>query len=130
MVPAFVQAQEGEPSTAPVEQPPAIAADQQPEFIGGEPAMIAFFGANIRYPEKERVDGVQGKAWVRFTVEADGAISHVLAVRGPSPALNREAERVVQAMPKWVPGRVNGQPAPIGITLPVEFSLREQPEKP
>jgi len=107
------------------EQPVSIAmVEQKPEFPGGEAAMYKWLGDNINYPPAASEEGVQGRVVVEFVVGKDGSITNVRVVRPRHPALDKEALRVVKAMPKWVPGRNNGQPVKVTYTLPVTFRLQ------
>lgn len=107
------------------EQPVSIAmVEQKPEFPGGEAAMYKWLGENIVYPAAASEEGVQGRVVVEFVVGKDGSITNVKVVRPRHPALDKEALRVVKAMPKWMPGRNNGQPVKVTYTLPVTFRLQ------
>ena len=107
------------------EGPVSIAmVEQKPEFPGGEAAMYKWLGDNINYPPVASEEGVQGRVVVEFVVGKDGSITNVRVVRPRHPALDKEALRVVKAMPKWVPGRNNGQPVKVTYTLPVTFRLQ------
>jgi TonB family C-terminal domain len=107
------------------EQPVSIAmVEQKPEFPGGEAAMYKWLGDNIVYPSAASEEGVQGRVVVEFVVGKDGSISNVKVVRPRHPALDKEALRVVKAMPNWLPGRNNGQPVKVTYTLPVTFKLQ------
>ena len=107
------------------EGPVSIAmVEQKPEFPGGEAAMYKWLGDNINYPPAASEEGVQGRVVVEFVVGKDGSITNVRVVRPRHPALDKEALRVVKAMPKWVPGRNNGQPVKVTYTLPVTFRLQ------
>lgn len=107
------------------EQPVSIAmVEQKPEFPGGEAAMYKWLVDNIVYPSAASEEGVQGRVVVEFVVGKDGSISNVKVVRPRHPALDKEALRVVKAMPKWLPGRNNGQPVKVTYTLPVTFKLQ------
>ena len=110
----------------PKEEGPVNMAmvEQKPEFPGGTAAMYKWLGDNINYPTAAAEDGVQGKVTVAFVVEKDGRITNVQVVRGKHPALDKEAMRVVKAMPKWTPGRNNGQPVRVIYNLPVTFKLQ------
>ena len=44
-----------------------------------------------------------------FIVEKDGSISDPQIIRGSNEQLNAEVIRVLQLMPKWTPGRNNGE---------------------
>lgn len=112
---------------APVveDEPVSIAmVEQKPEFPGGEAAMYKWLGENIVYPSAASEEGVQGRVVVEFVVGKDGSITNVRVVRARHPALDKEALRVVKAMPKWIPGRNNGQPVKVTYTLPVTFKLQ------
>lgn len=112
---------------APVveDEPVSIAmVEQKPEFQGGEAAMYKWLSDNIVYPSAASEEGVQGRVVVEFVVGKDGSITNVRVVRPRHPALDKEALRVVKAMPKWVPGRNNGQPVKVTYTLPVTFRLQ------
>ncbi len=107
------------------EQPMSIAmVEQKPEFNGGEAAMYKWLSDNIVYPPAASEEGVQGRVVVEFVVGKDGSITNVRVVRTRHPALDKEALRVIKAMPKWIPGRNNGQPVKVTYTLPVTFKLQ------
>lgn len=99
--------------------------EQKPMFPGGEAAMYKWLGDQIQYPAAASEEGIQGRVVVQFIVEENGSISHVNVVRGKHPALDAEALRVVKKMPKWNPGRNNGQPVRVIYNLPVTFKLKQ-----
>ena len=107
------------------EQPMSIAmVEQKPQFAGGEAAMYKWLSDNIVYPPAAAEEGVSGRVVVEFVVGKDGSISNVRVVRSRHTALDKEALRVVKAMPNWIPGRNNGQPVKVTYTLPVTFKLQ------
>ena len=97
--------------------------DEPAEFPGGMTALTNWLRQNIRYPEDAEMDEAEGRSLVRFVIEKDGSVSEVQIIRPNDPALDAEAIRVVQSMPKWEPGKQNGQPVRIYYTLPVAFKL-------
>lgn len=116
---------EEKPVEKPKEEGPLSVAmvEQKPSFPGGESAMYKWLQDNIIYPAAASEEGVQGKVTVQFIVEKDGSITHVKVVRGKHPALDAEAARVIRKMPRWTPGRNNGQPVRVTYHLPVQFKL-------
>jgi len=98
--------------------------EQKPTFPGGDAAMFKWLGEHINYPAAAAEEGASGKVQVQFVVSKTGKVTNVTVVRGKHPALDKEALRVVKAMPKWVPGRNNGQPVKVTYTLPVTFRLQ------
>ena len=79
---------------------------------------------NIRYPETAKEKKLEGKVYVRFVIEKDGAVSNVKIIRGVSPELDNEAKAVIASMPKWEPGENNGVPVSVKYTIPIMFRLR------
>ena len=102
--------------------------EQKPEFKGGETAMYKWLADSIRYPAEAIADGAQGRVVVGFTVTRTGAIENVHVLRGRHPALDKEAIRVVKAMPEWNPGRNNGRLVNVSYLLPVTFRLPDRTE--
>jgi protein TonB len=99
--------------------------EQQPMFPGGQEAMYKWLSEHINYPAAASEEGVQGRVVVEFIITKTGAVENVHVVRGRHPALDKEAVRVVKAMPKWTPGRNNGQAVKVTYTLPVSFKLQQ-----
>ena len=98
--------------------------EEMPSFPGGQGALMAFLSSNIKYPVVAQENGVQGRVIVGFVVEKDGSISDVKVMRSVDPSLDREAPRVVKAMPKWKPGKQNGSAVRVKYTVPVVFRLQ------
>jgi TonB family protein len=97
--------------------------EQVPDFAGGFPALITYLSENLQYPADARKNNVTGTVFVEFIVRADGSVDRAQVLRGPDASLGAEAVRVVQAMPKWVPGQEKGQPVPVKYVLPIKFVL-------
>lgn len=85
--------------------------DEKPSFPGGESAMKSYLNSNVKYPVEAQENGIQGRVIVQFIIEKDGSISDVKISRSVFSSLDREALRVVKAMPKWNPGKLKGIPA-------------------
>ena len=100
------------------------SVDEKPSFPGGESAMKSYLNSNVKYPAAAQENGIQGRVIVQFIIEKDGSISDVKISRSVDPSLDREALRVVKAMPKWNPGKVNGIPVRVKNEVPVVFGLR------
>lgn len=98
--------------------------EQMPSFPGGQGALMQYLANNIKYPVVAQENGVQGRVVVSFVVERDGSITDVQVVRSVDPSLDREAQRVVKSMPKWIPGKQNGQAVRVKYNVPVSFRLQ------
>ena len=103
--------------------------EEMPDFPGGVEGLREYLGKNIRYPAEAHAAGQQGRVIVNFVVKKDGNIADVRVVRGVAPSLDKEAERVITAMPKWKPGKQRDQTVNVAFTVPVMFSLTP-PEAP
>ena len=98
--------------------------EEMPSFPGGQGALMSFLNSNIKYPVVAQENGVQGRVIVGFVVERDGSITDVKVMRSVDPSLDREAQRVVKAMPRWKPGKQNGSAVRVKYTVPVVFRLQ------
>lgn len=107
-----------------IEEEPVIDfAEVEPEFPGGEGAMMQWIQENIEYPQLAVEMGEQGIVYVQFVVNKDGSIEQVKVMRGVSDSLDDEAKRVVRKMPKWKPGEQAGKKVRVRYTLPIHFRL-------
>ncbi len=103
--------------------------EEMPEFPGGMAECMKWLAQNIKYPAEAQEKGIQGRVIVQMVVEKDGTITHAKVVRGIDPLLDAEALRVVSNMPKWKPGKQNGEAVNVKYTLPVMFRLGEDADK-
>ena len=119
-----------------------------PAFPGGDRALMEYLSNNVKYPVEAQEKGEQGRVIVGFVVEKDGTISNAKVVKSNSyvleqvskdggvvtklekteysagPALEAEALRVAQLMPKWTPGKQKGKPVRVKYNIPVSFRLQ------
>ena len=98
--------------------------EEMPSFPGGNGALMSYLSSNVKYPVVAQENGVQGRVIISFVVERDGSISDVKVARSVDPSLDREAQRVVKSMPRWTPGKQNGQTVRVKYTVPVVFRLQ------
>ena len=98
--------------------------ENQPEFPGGQSALMQYLSKNIKYPTISQENGVQGRVVVQFVVNKDGSIVDPVVARSVDPYLDKEAIRVVSTIPKWKPGMQRGKPVRVRYTLPVAFKLQ------
>jgi TonB family protein len=98
--------------------------EQMPEFPGGETALPAYLGKEIKYPDEAIKKGIQGKVFVTFVVGSDGTVKNAKVVRGVDPMLDAEALRVINTMPKWTPGKQSGKDVAVQFTIPINFKLQ------
>ena len=98
--------------------------EQMPIFEGGDAALLKYLGENLKLPEEDQERGMQGRMVVGFIVEKDGSLTNVKVLRPVDIALDAEVLRVVKGMPKWIPGRHNGQRVRVRYLLPIHICLQ------
>ena len=98
--------------------------DEMPQFPGGVGKLMEYMAMNVRYPKEAEDKCLQGRVITTFVVEKDGSITDVEVLKSIDPALDAEAVRVIKAMPKWTPGKQNGDPIRVKYTVPVTFRLQ------
>ncbi len=104
----------------------AGVVELQPEFPGGESAMMNFIAQNLKYPKEQLDSGIQGRVIVKFKVDTLGNVREPTIVRGKDSALDREAIRLVKSFPRFSPGMLNGKKVNVWFTLPIVFKLPEE----
>lgn len=97
--------------------------DEQPQFPGGQQALMQWLQENLRYPQQAMKEHATGRVLVNYVVNTDGSIDEVKIIKSAHPVLDQEAMRVVKEMPKWIPGKKDGKVVRVRFTLPVTFKL-------
>ena len=100
--------------------------EEMPEFPGGEDKLVEFVSKNLCYPQKAKEKGIQGRVFVGFIVEKDGSVSNVTNLRSVDSVLDAEAMRVIQSLPKWKPGKHNGEFVRVSYQIPILFKLEDK----
>ena len=98
--------------------------EQMPIFEGGDAALLKYLRENLKYPDKTKDRGVQGRLVIGFIVEKDGSLTDVKVLRPVDIDLDAEVLRLVKGMPKWIPGRHNGQRVRVRHLLPIHICLQ------
>jgi len=97
--------------------------DQMPQFPGGESELLKYIGTNLKYPKIAQDKGIQGKVILRFVVNNTGKVEKAEIVRRLDPLCDKEALRVVNSMPRFIPAKVKGKNVAVNYTLPITFKL-------
>lgn len=106
------------------EAEPFVVVEEMPMFPGGDPALLQYIAEHTQYPEVAKENNIQGKVIVRFCVTAKGTVDRVSVLKGVDPELDKEAIRVVQALPPFKPGKQGGKPVPVWYMVPINFTLK------
>jgi TonB family protein len=105
---------------------PFKVLDIEPHYEEGIPGFYRFLGQNIKYPDIDKQNNVQGKVIVSFVVERDGALTDIKVLRSPTERMGAEAARVISLCPNWMPGIQNGMPVRVQYTVPLSFTLNNK----
>lgn len=97
--------------------------EHMPQFPGGEKALFKFLSRTVKYPVIAQENGIEGVVFVGFVIDKDGSIINVKVLRPVDPSLDKEAIRVIKAMPKWKPGRQRNKNVRVSYTVPIKFQL-------
>lgn len=108
-----------------VENPDKIYdnVEVMPEYPGGYIAMVRYITQNMKYPMAAQKNGTQGKVVVGFVVDRDGSIINAHVLIGLDSVLDEEALRIIKSMPRWTPGKLNGNPVRVNYKIPITFKL-------
>ena len=97
--------------------------EKNPEFPGGEAALMKYIAESLVYPQIAMENGIGGRIYCKFVVEKDGSVSNVEVTRAFNQYLDREAIRVLKSLPKFKPGTHKGQPVRVYYSVPVTFKI-------
>ena len=99
-----------------------VVVEDMPRFPGGD--VQAWLSKHVKYPIIAQENNIQGRVVVQFVIEKDGSITDVRVIRAVDPSLDKEAVRVIQTMPKWIPGKQRGKAVRVSYTVPINFKLQ------
>lgn len=100
-----------------------VSGDRNASFPGGADSMMSYFSLNLRYPSKAMEQKLEGEVMVGFEIDETGVIHNALVLSGLAEDCDKEAIRVVGAMPRWVPALQHGKPVKTLFRLPIYFQL-------
>ncbi|WP_165041672.1 energy transducer TonB [Dysgonomonas sp. ZJ709] len=102
-----------------------VVVEQMPVFPGGDMEMHKFISENLKYPVVPEEEAIIGSASVRFVVSKTGEVKDVKGLRHADSALAKELARVIKLMPRWIPGKQNGENVDVYFTLPIHINLKK-----
>jgi len=104
--------------------------EQMPVFPGGQSGLVNYIQASLRYPAEAAQKQVEGKVFVKFTVEPSGKAINPEIIKGLGAGCDEEVLRVIRVLPPFEPGKQNGRTVSVSYTVPVTFSLQTTPGAP
>ena len=103
-----------------------ISVEHMPELPtgGGTAAIVGAIQRAVRYPSLALRNGVEGKVFVSFTVDAKGEVTDVKIVKGLGSGLDEETMRAIKTLPRFIPGKQNGNDVSVSFTVPVTYKIQ------
>ena len=126
---SYAQTPGGQPSKTNKSTAVRTTAQEMPSFPGGEEKLAQFIKDNLQYPQEAKAANKEGKVYVSFVVDATGKVTDVRMEKRMAYGMDHEAMRGVRMMPDWTPGKENGQPVAVQMTLPIHFALSDTNSK-
>ncbi len=104
---------------------PYQLVDVMPEFKGGIDSLMSFVRQNLKYPDWERENKIEGKVFVSFIVDKNGKIAEPKILRSVQGSKNfdKEVIRMIKNMPDWTPGQQDKKTVEVQFNLPINFKL-------
>jgi len=103
---------------------PFFFVEMMPTFKGGDINKFRdWVQKRTNYPQIAIDKKIQGKVFLTFIVEPDGAVSSVTVVKGVDPLIDDEAVKAIEASPKWSPGLQRGQPVRVRYSMWLNFLI-------
>ncbi len=101
-----------------------VALSALPSFKGkGLEGFVEYVSDKIKYPKEAQNGQISGTVEIQFAIDVDGVVKEIEVKKGINPILDREAYRLIQNSPKWIPGFVNGKPTKVYLRFPVKFTI-------
>jgi len=103
--------------------------EKMPEYPGGVEALYRYISRNIILPASVESKNVSGRVYVAFVVDTTGAVKDVKIEKGLNTECDKEALRLVNSLPNWIPATQNGKKVQVAMRLPINFGASTRPEK-
>lgn len=93
-------------------------AQEMPEVEGG----LAEIFKKIKYPEIAKKAGISGKVYVMAFIDENGNVNDVQVIKGIGGGCDEAAVEAIKQL-KFVPGKNEGKPVKVKLSLPITFKL-------
>ena len=93
-------------------------AQQMPEPVGGFESIYK----HITYPNIAKESGISGKVYLLLYINEKGGVDDVKVLKGIGGGCDEAAVAGVKEV-KFSPGKNNGQPVKVKLSIPITFKL-------
>ncbi|MEC4052565.1 energy transducer TonB [Myroides odoratimimus] len=97
--------------------------DKKAEYPGDIATFNKQFISRLRTPDLPRsIKRIQ--VIIQFTIEVDGSVTDIKTLKDPGYGAAKEAIRVLNSMPKWIPAELNDKKVRSQFTLPITIQVQ------
>ena len=96
-----------------------IKVDEMPFPVGGLKSIME----KIKYPKKAKEEKIEGRVFIKAVINKDGIVVDSEIIKGIGGGCNEAALQAVKDT-RFSPGRKNGVPVNVEVTVPILFKLR------
>jgi protein TonB len=97
------------------------AVDKMPEPVGG----IQAIGNNLTYPEEAKLEGLEGKVFVKAVIDQNGNVVKTEIIKSTNTIFDIPAKDAVEKT-KFTPGEHKGKKVKVEVTIPIMFKLADK----
>jgi protein TonB len=97
------------------------SSDSFATFPGGKEQLAIYLRDNMQWQQSQLT--IEGKVFVAFLIKENGEIKDLVVMRGLCESCDKEAVRLVENMPNWIPAKKDGKLIESKVVLPIEFKL-------
>lgn len=94
---------------------------QMPQFPGGDEKLLEYLKKNLQYPESAKKAGTEGRVILSFIVSKNGSVYDVKVVKSLEAECDKAAINVIKNSKGWIPGKQNGSPVDVQMSIPIVF---------
>lgn len=87
--------------------------------------MAEHIKVQLKYPQQALVNNIEGSVLVNFIINTNGEVINIKASSNDinNNILEKEAIRIIKALPKFIPGKHNGKKVNVSYGFPILFSM-------
>lgn len=101
----------------------SVGIYEMPEFPGGIDSLKRFTIKHISYPESAINDKIEGKVFIQFIIDSTGNVVDKKIARSVRSDVDSVCLVMLDHMPKWKPGKIQGKNIAVTFMWPITFRL-------
>jgi periplasmic protein TonB len=111
-----------EKSISSIAEDPSTGNGSEASFKGGAKGWVNYLQKNFQFPKRAESKNISGTAIVGFVVSEAGKIENSFIIRSVEFSIDKEALRLLDHSPNWIPGERDGQKVKAYRIQPITFA--------